>query len=369
MKQKTNQIARGLSNRNGRFASNLLGSWIILLLSLVVVNQASAWFAQTHNEMSDSVYSSLPQDIQTHINKEAFLFGSNEPDHTMYDPNPSNPNGFKNIDWDEAARKTGIARSDLQSWSSGQCFHGNPACINQLSEKLKTELSSPNRNWNKISVLMGQMSHQVQDLYQPYHAAEILGYPKDSLKDHNQFEEWAKQQLAGKIPRNLSIQNPKDLNTVARESVSRLGAAMNRDPDQLRRIANAAAGDSLSRIKTIFDNAARTSEQDKIRNELRGLIDESKQKILELGQSLHNQGQEAIKQHKEQYPGAYNQEQKPAPKKCPHPKRCNFRWTDPETGTRWCCPYNNGWNKECVHGFKGEARRGCYWGFGCCEDD
>lgn len=189
MKQEASRIGGLLSNREGRLAPSLLGSWIILFISLVVVNQASAWFAQTHDEMSDSVYWSLPQDIQTHINKEAFLFGINEPDRTMYDPSPSNPNGFKSIDWDEASRKTGISRSDLQSWSSVQCGHGSPACINQLSEQLKGELSSSNRNWNKISVLMGHMSHQVQDLYQPYHAAGILGYPQDGLKDHNQFED------------------------------------------------------------------------------------------------------------------------------------------------------------------------------------
>ena len=92
-------------------------------------------------------------------------------------------------------------------------------------------------------------------------------------------------------------------------------------------------------------------------------------KLSEFKKQNEREIQDAIKQHEFDHPPIYRSRKQLASSKCPHPKRCNFRWTDPQTGTKWCCPNNNGFDKWCGRSYKGDAKTGCYWSFGCCEDD
>jgi len=144
------------------------------LISLIFFgSSASAWYAQTHYQMTLAAYNSLPQALRDKIPRKTLLDASNEPDGTVYDPQQ----GYRQI----KAQNRG-------------CYHGDPRCIRDLADKLSKALQQNHKDWNSIALLMGQLAHHIQDLNQPYHAALVLpsGYSERDLPCHDQFEERAK---------------------------------------------------------------------------------------------------------------------------------------------------------------------------------
>jgi hypothetical protein len=363
-----------------------LRTWVIALSFTAIASTGFCWFAQTHDEMANAIYDTLPSDLRGNIDRRIFVYGANEPDNTMYEP--GNSKGYVHIDWATASSRTGMTESDLRAWSTeeykrqnpGFKGHGDPGDIAKLKDEIEKELASPNKNWRKISLKMGQLSHHMTDLYQPYHAAESL---QKQNPGHNEFEEYAKGALAGQISRPVNLQAEKDPWSIRTQSDSNIDSIAKDSPmseDAKKSLVKYIANDAVSQVTSTLlaisqrakakEQAERNKDEDDVSNKLKDLIGESKDRLDQLEQRRKWGNQEAIRQHKQDHPEMYDrQDRSNTGKRCPHPKRCNFRWTDPQTGTRWCCPNNNGWDKECGHSFKGDAKKGCYWRYGCCEDD
>lgn len=357
---------------------------IILMIGSILTATSSnsfGWFAQTHDEMANAIYDTLPSDIRSNIDRRIFVYGANEPDNTLYEP--GNSKGYVHIDWATASSRTGMTESDLRAWSTeeykrqnpGFKGHGDPGDIAKLKDEIEKELASPNKNWQKISLKMGQLSHHMTDLYQPYHAIS----PQQQPPGHNDFEEYAKGALAGQISRPVNLQAEKDPWSIQRESALNIKPIVDPPSEAKMRLVKYIANDAVSQVASTLlaisqrakakEQAEKNKDAEDVSNIFKGLIGESKPRLDELEQRRQGEAEEAIRQHKLDHPEMYGQDRSKPSKHCPHPKRCNFRWTDPQTGTRWCCPNNNGWDKECGRSFKGDAKKGCYWSFGCCEDD
>jgi len=151
------------------------------LLSFAFDAPTSAWYAQTHYEMTLAAYDSLPPNVRDKIPRKVLLDASNEPDGTAYDP----VQGYQGQN--KAENK--------------DCYHGDPRCIKDLTDKLLRALQQNYRDWNNIGLLMGQLAHHVQDLNQPYHAAMVLpsGYSEKDLPCHKEFEERAKYPMSAGV--------------------------------------------------------------------------------------------------------------------------------------------------------------------------
>jgi len=350
---------------------------------IFVANPASAWYASIHDAMTRSMIEGLPPNVRGNLNMNAVLFGANEPDGTMYDPEKarrSNSYGYETLDqnWQAAASKTGISQSDLMNWRSPKCYHGNLDCINQLRTNLVNELASPSKNWNKISVQLGQLSHHVQDLHQPYHAAEVSGR---SVKPgaHEEFEKKTGDIFRGsqiELSRSTSAASTIDPNDIAQ----RVAPLVNEETrllngDSLKQYLEWSVANSEAYVNQALSEGLRKEsegkagpEPGKLGDAIRKLRDESKGKIKELKEQINKAAHDAIDQHRRDHPDLHGPSQPPDSRLQDRrdSSDCPFRWTHPLCNWTYCCPYNNGWDKDCLRAGKcWPAVEGCMKGFGC----
>lgn len=348
-----------------------------------LVLPASAWYAHMHYDMSKAVLDGLPSDVRSRINPEAFLFGANEPDRTMFDPmkaqNDRGYKGFEDIDWVTVSRRTGISSASLQNLISPSCYHGSQDCVTQKRNQLKDAIKESPQDWNKISVRMGQLSHDLEDLHQPYHAAESLKLSGIQPGAHENFEKKASEiyKTSGiRLVPPTGGQPTRDWNAMAGESAGMINQESRiLNKDQLECLLNNAVADTAAYINAALVEAQKKQvvgpakqEAENIRNQIRNLRDQSTDKIRDLGEQLKDRLQDAIQDHKQAHPdlwkppaptaGASHGQQESGP--------CNFKWTHPRCNRTYCCPYNNGFDKECLNaGTCDPGVEGCMKSFGC----
>jgi hypothetical protein len=348
-----------------------------------VASPVEAWYASIHDAMTRTMIEGLSPNIRNNINVNAVLFGANEPDGTMYDPDKarlSRTYGFDKLEenWDSAAAKTGISKSDLMNWRSPKCYHGNLDCIKQIKAQLVNELASPSKNWNRVSVLLGQLSHHLQDLHQPYHAAEILGRPVKPGA-HEEFEKrtgdiCTAEQI--RLTRSQSGGVNRDLNSIAVRAASMVGQeTLSSDKETLRQYFEWAIANSEAYVNQALSDGFSKEQAERPRREaekigdlIRKLRDESRDKINDLTEKLRNQGRDAIEQHRRNHPELYRPPDSPqtGPPAHADAEDCPFKWTHPLCNWTYCCPYNNGWDKDCLRAGKcWPGVEGCMRGFGC----
>jgi len=332
----------------------------------MVTTPAKAWWAMIHDAMARATLDGLPLDVKKNMNDQAFFFGANEPDGVMYDPRKAQASreyAFDRIDnnWATAETRTGISQTELRDWKSKTSYHGSTDSIEDLKSELVSELAAPQRNWNKISVLMGQLSHHVQDLHQPYHAAELKGLPVRP-GDHEKFEQETGQIFkdSGIILEPLAGGSPNiNLDTIAEQAASSVGndEKLRLYKDGLKQHLQAAVRDTTAIINAAVDQAQsqanlETTRERKMRNRL-GQERETRQKEQE------DFDRQWLPEHTSPDPAPPHQGDADTP-------NCPFKWTHPLCNWTYCCPYNNGWDKGCYRaGNCWPAVEGCMRGFGC----
>jgi hypothetical protein len=350
-------------NKNKQVISVCMLTLLIGMLS----TSANAWWALIHDAMTRATIEGLPPDVRRNINVEAFLYGANEPDGTMYDPTKaqvSRDYAFDRIDqnWAAAEIKTGISQTELRNWRSKSGYHGSTDSIEALRSELVGELAAPIKNWNKISVLMGQLSHHVQDLHQPYHAAEVKGLPV-SPGDHERFE-----QETGQIFKARGIRleplgggsTNTNLDSIAKEAASRVST--NKDlglyNNSLKQHLQVAVSNNIAILNAAVDQAQPEVNLENARERIQ--------------RSKSEQEREKNKEEQENFDGQWGPQPTPpdpsplTPQGGTETPNCPFKWTHPLCNWTYCCPYNNGWDKDCYRaGNCWPAVEGCMKGFGC----
>ncbi|GEM_PF-1633670 len=311
---------------------------VACLLVLAPSSASHAWYAKTHHEMTRAALDSLPHEMKKHLNEDRVLYGANEPDGTVYDPNA--PDGYRKI---------------RSSQTISGSMHGNPDQIGRISRELENELSSANKQWERISLLMGQLAHHIQDLNQPFHAAELFPsrYSKKDLQCHPHFEDLAKHNMSGYIRSTSAMHAKRSAADIGRQSLAYLDKVSpnkclqatdlqtccqnQRIPGRiLKRIANHSVKDTVAYW---FDILKRASEKEK----RKPIVDPWPR----------NQDRPQGERRVDPY-NFYEQRRSHG---------CQSRCTEPTDGSEWCCPNYKGC-RYCPTARTGN-KHSCYTSSGC----